>query len=99
MSTITYKRPFNGVLVAGDNTLYTVAGGSAQIRAITAHNPTASPVELTIAIGGKRYIKRSLVADSTTTIPELINQQAEASETIIATGTGLNIMLSLAEII
>lgn len=96
--TNTYKRAYNGTLAATDTVLYTATSGSTQIRAITVFNPTASTVELTMKVGGNQYLKRSVIAGATITISELINQQIEASETIVAAGVDLNLILAVVEI-
>lgn len=97
--SIDYKRPFNDTLVAGSNTLLTSANGKSQIRAITVFNPTAASVTLKVSIAGKQYIQRDIAANATTIISELINQQIEKTEAITAEGEGLNIILSVAEIV
>lgn len=97
--SIEYKRPFNGTLAAGSNTLLTSANGKSQIRAITVFNPTASSVTLKVSIAGKQYIQRDIAQNASSIIPELINQQVEKTEVMTAEGEGLNIMLSVAEIV
>lgn len=98
--TTTYKQAFNGVLIAGTNALYTAPAGTlAQIRAFTAHNPTAAPVDLVVLVDGNQIIKKAVAADASVVLSELLNQQVNAGQVVDATGTGLNLILSLAEVV
>lgn len=98
--TIAYKQAYNDTLIAGSNTLYTTpAGALAQVRAFTAHNPTAAPVELTVLVDGNQFVKKTIAADATLVLSELLNHQVNAGQVVAATGTGLNLILSLAEVV
>ncbi len=98
--TIEYKQAYNDTLNAGSNTLYTAPAGTlAQIRAATAHNPTVLPIVLVVSVGGNQYIKKTIAADATLVLSELLNHQVNAAQTITATGEDLNIILSIAEVV
>lgn len=98
--TIEYKQAYNDTLNAGSNTLYTAPAGTlAQIRAATAHNPTVLPIVLVVSVGGNQFVKKTLAADATLVLSELLNHQINAAQTIVATGEDLNIILSIAEVV
>jgi len=98
--TTTYKQAFNDVLIAGTNALYTAPAGTlAQIRAFTAHNPTAGAVDLVVLVDGNQFVKKTIAADATLVLSELLNHQVNAGQVVDATGTGLNLILSLAEVV
>lgn len=98
--TIEYKQAYNDTLNAGSNTLYTAPAGTlAQIRAATAHNPTVLPIVLVVSVGGNQFVKKTLAADATQILSELLNHQVNAAQTVTATGEGLNIILSIAEVV
>ena len=98
--TIEYKQAYNDTLNAGSNTLYTAPAGTlAQIRAATAHNPTVLPIVLVVSVGGNQFVKKTLAADATQILSELLNHQVNAAQTITATGENLNVILSIAEVV
>jgi len=98
--TIEYKQAYNDTLNAGSNTLYTAPAGTlAQIRAATAHNPTVLPIVLVVSVGGNQFVKKTLAADATQILSELLNHQVNAAQTVTATGEDLNIILSVAEVV
>lgn len=98
--TIEYKQAFNGLLAAGSNTLYTTPAATlAQIRAATAHNPTAGAVVLTVLVGGFKFVDKTVAVGASVVLSELLNHQVNAAQTVTATGEGVNIILSLAEIV
>lgn len=98
--TIEYKQAYNDTLNAGSNTLYTAPAGTlAQIRAATAHNPTVLPIVLVVSVGGNQFVKKTLAADATLVLSELLNHQINAAQTITATGENLNVILSVAEVV
>lgn len=98
--SIVYIQAFNAALAGGSNTLYTAPAATlAQIRAFTAHNPTALPVDLVVLVNSVRYIKKTIAADASVVLSELLNQQVNATQLVTATGEGLNLILSLAEVV
>ena len=95
----TYKQAYNNVLAAGDITVYTVPTATeAQIRALTIFNPTASTVTALVKLGINQFIEKAITTKSTLVVSELFNQQLIATGTVIVNGTGLNVILSVAEI-
>ncbi|MFA9203857.1 MAG: hypothetical protein ACEQSD_07655 [Flavobacteriales bacterium] len=98
--TTTYKQAYNGTLAAGSNTLYTAPASTlAQVRALTAHNPTAAAVSLTISVNAVQLVNKSIAAGVSVVVSELLNHQVNAGQVVAATGTGLNLILSLAEVV
>lgn len=98
--SITYKQAFNATLAAGSNTLYTAPAATlAQIRAFTAHNPTASPVDLVVLVNSVQLVKKTIAADASLVVSELLNHQVNAAQVVTATGTALTVILSLAEVV
>lgn len=98
--TIEYKQAYNDTLIAGSNTLYTAPADTlAQIRAFTAHNPTVLPKQLVVSVGGNQFVEKTLAADATLILSELLNHQVNAAQTITATGENLNVILSVAEVV
>lgn len=98
--TIEYKQAYNDTLIAGSNTLYTAPAGTlAQVRAFTAHNPTVAAVELVVLVDGNQFVKKTIAADATLILSELLNHQVNAAQVVTATGEGLNLILSLAEVV
>lgn len=89
------KQALNTVLTAGDNSYKATA--DSQIRALTVFNPTANNVDLTIKIGGKQYIKKTVTVGATEVINALFNQQIGKDELMISTGEGLNMLLTIVE--
>ncbi len=98
--SIDYIQAFNAALAGGSNTLYTAPAGTlAQIRAFTAHNPTASPVDLVVLVNSVQHVKKTIAADATLVVSELLNHQVNAAQAVTATGTALNVILSVAEVV
>ena len=98
--SITYKQAFNAALAGGSNTLYTAPAGTlAQIRAFTAHNPTALPVNLAVLVDGVQHVKKTIAADASLVVSELLNHQVNAGQVVTATGTALTVILSVAEVV
>lgn len=105
----SYKQAFApNVLGAGDITAYTVPlGTTAQLRAITAHNPTASAIVLTANIvpvagslgASNRLLSATVAAGKAYLCPELINQTMLAGDALVFSGAGLNVMASVAEVV
>lgn len=87
------------VLVAGNNTLYTTASGTTIIRSILVFNPTASPIELNLSKNGLQFKKVTIASYATATIPEFVNSQIDVTKTLMATGTGLNVSVSVQEVV
>ena len=92
----TNKQALNQTLTAGDNK-YTPTV-NAEIRAFTAFNPTADNIELVVKIADKQYIKKTVTANATETINQLLNQQLKPSEDVIVMGEGLNVLVTVVEI-
>jgi len=105
----TYKQAYApNVLGAGNITAYTVpTGTTAQLRAITVHNPTASPIVLTaniVPVSGSlgtsnRLLSFTIPAGRAYMCPELINQTMTTGDALVFTGAGLNLMVSVAEVV
>ena len=84
-------------LTAGSNAVYTPET-EAQIRAFTAHNPTAALISFTVESNGLALVSRSIAAGTTEVVSSLFNQQLKTGEPLTMTGEGLNIMLTVVEI-
>lgn len=98
--SIVYIQAFNATLAGGSNTLYAAPAATlAQIRALTAHNPTALPVDLVVLVNSVQHVKKTIAADATLVVSELLNHQVNAAQVVTATGEGLNLILSLAEVV
>ena len=96
----TYKQAYNDTLIAGSNTLYTVpAGTSAQVRAFTAHNPTMTPITLVVSANGKDFAEQVVASKARMSVAEVFNQQINAGQSIVATGAGMNLWVSVAEVV
>ena len=92
----TNKQALNQTLTTGDNK-YTPTV-NAEIRAFTVFNPTAANIDLVVTIPAKQYIKKTITANATETINQLLNQQLKPSEDVIVTGEGLNVLMTVVEI-
>lgn len=91
-------------LTGAQSTLYTVpTGANTQIRAFSATNTTAAPVELQVWLGGTAAAnmveKKTLAAGETYLCIQAINQMLKSGDVIAAQGSGLSIMVSGAEIV
>lgn len=105
----TYKQAFApAALGAGSITLPAVPVGTiAQIRAVTAHNPTTAPITLTAnivpAAGSfgttNRLLSFVIGAGRSYLCPELINQTMQAGDALVFSGQNLNLMVSVAEVV
>lgn len=105
----TYKQAFApAALGAGNVTAYTVPLGTiAQIRAVTVHNQTASPITLTAhivpaagSVGTTNRLLSVVIASGRAYLcPELINQTMQAADMLVFTGQNLNVMVSVAEVV
>lgn len=91
------KQAANITLVAASNTVY-LPKTDAQIRALTIHNPTAEPIDLTIEVSGKATVKKTITAGATEVISSLFNQQLKKDEPLTMTGEGANVLLTVVEI-
>lgn len=90
------KQALNTTLVQSNNNFLPKA--DSQIRALTVHNPTDSHVDLTITIGSKAYIKKTIAAGSSEVISQIFNQHLNKDVPMAFTGTGLNVLMSVVEI-
>ncbi len=84
-------------ITAASNEIYTPEA-DAQIRAFTVHNPTLSPISLTISIGSKQLITKVITASATDVMSAIFNQQIKKGEALSISGAGLNVMLTVVEI-
>lgn len=91
------KQVANITLVTGSNTVY-LPKTDAQIRALTIHNPTANPIDLTIEVNSKVMIKKTITSGATEVISSLFNQQLKKDEPLTMTGLGANVLLTVVEI-
>lgn len=94
---LTNKQAANTTLVAGSNTIY-LPKTDAQIRAFTVHNPTADPIDTTVLISGKTYVKKTITGGATEVVASLFNQQLKKDEPLTMTGEGANVILTVVEI-
>lgn len=94
---LTNKQAANITLAAASNTVY-LPKTDAQIRALTTHNPTADPIELSIEVSGKAMVKKTITGGATEVIASLFNQQLKKDEPLTMTGTGANVLLTVVEI-
>ena len=90
-------------LTGAQSTLYTVpTGANTQIRAFSAINTTAAPVELQVWLGGMAAAnlveKKTLASGETYLCLQSINQILTGGNKITAQGDGLSVMVSGAEI-
>ena len=86
------------VTLATGNTVIYLPKTQAQIRALTVYNPTASPVDLSVDVGGKILVAKTVTANATEIISALFNQQLKKDEPIKMQGEGLNVMMTVVEI-
>ena len=91
------KQAANITLAAASNTVY-LPKTDAQIRALTIHNPTAEPIDLTIEVSGKTMVKKTITASATEVISSLFNQQLAKDEPLTMTGEGANVLITVVEI-
>lgn len=87
----------------GNNTVYVVPPNTvATIRAMTIHNPIAKNTKVAVYVGGvgdeHRIINRTIAENMGYLCPELANHVFGEGTTIIITGTGVNVWLSVSEI-
>lgn len=94
---LTNKQAANIVLAAASNTVY-LPKTDAQIRAFTVHNPTVDPIEVTVEVSGKVYIKKTITGGATEVIASLFNQQLKKDEPLTMTGEGANVLLTVVDI-
>lgn len=94
---LTNKQAANLTLVTGSNTVY-LPKTDAQIRALTMYNPTANPIDVTISVNGKVFVKKTITAAATEIISALFNQQLKKDEPLTMTGEGANAILTVVEI-
>lgn len=94
---LTNKQAANILLTAASNTVY-LPKTDAQIRAFTIHNPTADPIDVTVEVSGKVYVKKTITGGSTEVIASLFNQQLKKDEPLTMTGEGANVILTVVEI-
>lgn len=76
-----------------------VSPEQAQIRAFTVHNPTSDSIECTVTANGKVFAKRTILANSSEMFTQLFNQQIGKDERLSITGDGLNVWVSVVEIV
>lgn len=76
-----------------------VSPENAQIRAFTVYNPTSDNVECTVAINSKVFIKKTVTASATEVLSGLFNQQIGKDERLTITGGGLNVWLTVVDIV
>lgn len=106
MST-TVKNIADAVLTGSLAAVYTVPTGTrAVIRAAVLTNTTGAPVDATVDINPRTSGTARVVIDSRTLAdeesylcPELINQVLEAGGVLRASGNGVTLMVSGAEIV
>lgn len=91
------KQAANITLAAASNTVY-LPKTDAQIRALTIHNPTAEPIDLTIEVSGKAMAKKTITAGATEVVSSLFNQQLKKDEPLTMTGEGANVLITVVEI-
>lgn len=71
----------------------------AEIRAFTVHNPTGDSVECAVTANGKVFIKKTVTPNATEILSALFNQQIGKDERLTITGDGLNVWVSVVEIV
>lgn len=76
-----------------------VSPEQAQIRAFTVHNPTSDSVECTVMANGKVFVKKTVTPNATEIFSGLFNQQIGKDERLSITGDGLNVWVSVVEIV
>lgn len=70
-----------------------------EIRAFTVHNPTDDDVECTVTANGKVFVKKTVTPSATEIFGSLFNQQIGKDERLSITGDGLNVWVSVVEIV
>ena len=91
------KQAANITLAAESNTVY-LPKTDAQIRALTIHNPTAEPIDLTVEVSGQAMVKKTVTSGATEVISSLFNQQLAKDEPLTMTGEGANVLITVVEI-
>ena len=91
------KQAANITLAAESNSVY-LPKTDAQIRALTIHNPTTEPIDLTIEVSGQAMVKKTVTSGATEVISSLFNQQLKKDEPLTMTGEGVNVLLTVVEI-
>lgn len=76
-----------------------VSPEQAQIRAFMVFNPTEQNVECTVAFGGYVFAKRTVRAGTTEVFSSLFNQQVSKDSRLTITGDGLNVCVTVVEIV
>lgn len=71
----------------------------AEIRAFTVHNPTSDSVECVVTANGKVFVKKTVTPNATEILSALFNQQIGKDERLTITGDGLNVWLTVVEIV
>ena len=104
---IRYLNPFKPQsLVADNNIAYVVPGLSvAQIRALTFHNATASPISIEVYLvpasdsvqASNRLVKKTLGTNEGYLCPEVINHVLTEGMQVVLVGQGANATLSIME--
>lgn len=82
-----------------NNTLDYISPEKAEIRAFTMHNPTDQNIECTVAVSGIVFIKKTVTAGATETLSLLFNQQIGKDNRLTIAGDGLNVCLTVVEIV
>lgn len=91
------KQALNITLTAGDNN-HTPQADS-QIRALTVFNPTLNNVDIVIKVSGRQFVKKTVTPNTTEVINQLFNQQIAKDEILTFVGDGLNVLMTVVEII
>lgn len=76
-----------------------VSPEKAQIRAFSVHNPTDDDVECVVVANGKTFVKKTVMPNATEIFGSLFNQQIGKDERLSITGDGLNVWVSVVEIV
>lgn len=91
-----YKQALNQSVVGQ---LDYIASENLQIRALTVHNPTTNNIECVVAVNGNAFIKKTITPNSTEVLSGLFNQHVGKDEAMTFTGDGLNVLMSVVEIV
>lgn len=76
-----------------------VSPENTQIRAFSVFNPTLGNVEYSVSLNGKMFVKRTVTPNATEVLSALFNHQIGKDERLTITGDGLNVWLTVVDIV
>lgn len=76
-----------------------VSPEACQIRAFSLFNPNLYNVEYSVSLNGKMFVKGTVTPNATEVLSALFNQQIGKDERLTITGDGLNVWLTVVDIV